>query len=322
MSYLPYGQSREENTISTDRQFTGHRKLEDSGIYHAGARFYSPVLGQFIQGDKVLFMRGSEDTDEKTSSITQDYSPYNMFKYARNNPLLYVDRDGADAVLVFDSKSVFGAGHVGMLMADAGDDWHYYSWAPSGKSPLHPKKRINVNRVPESFSYFTNDEGESKTIDPTANLDAFNTWLHETSADDGKPISSGSYDKMVYINGDFSASVVEAYERTQLNKKANMLNPRNWYNVFNRNCLHECLSLIQAGRLDESYGEGAISSVKNNGVMFLSAVLRVPNLAYSGVLQDYFQNPGDMQIFGRDVMETSDLQSLLMRDLHSRAIPN
>jgi len=318
--YYPYGTTNgEANTIS-DKQFTGHRSLTDTGVYHAGARFYSSQLGQFIQGDKVLFMRGSEHTDEKVSSITQDYSSSNMFKYARNNPLLYVDRDGADAVLVFDSQSVFGAAHVSVLMENNNNDWHYYSWGSNSGIPLDPKKNINIERVPDSFSYF-DENGAGLTIDPTESLDNLNVWLNETF-DGQKPLYRGTYDKMVYIKGNFANAVPLAYERKKLNEGSSMFNPLSWYNLANRNCLHECLSMLKAGELDKSYGEGLISDAKNNAIIFLSSVLRVPIFAYNGLLKNNFDNQSDMHIFSMDVVETSDLQSLLMRGQHNRPIAN
>jgi len=72
--YYPYGTDVQNNNISTDRQFTGHRKLEETGVYHAGARFYSPQLGQFIQADKV--------------------EGPNRYMYVGGNPVSYNDPTG------------------------------------------------------------------------------------------------------------------------------------------------------------------------------------------------------------------------------------
>lgn len=50
--YHPYGTTSGKSNSYSDKQFTGHRNLEDTGVYHAGARFYNPQLGMFIQADK------------------------------------------------------------------------------------------------------------------------------------------------------------------------------------------------------------------------------------------------------------------------------
>ncbi len=73
--YFPYGDDSETESLKgTDRQFTGHRKLEETGVYHAGARFYSPQLGQFIQADKV--------------------EGPNRYAYVQGNPIKYIDSSG------------------------------------------------------------------------------------------------------------------------------------------------------------------------------------------------------------------------------------
>jgi RHS repeat-associated protein len=51
VTYLPYGTS--DTNAPTDRLYTGQRKLEDTNLYHYGARFYNPELGVFIQPDSV-----------------------------------------------------------------------------------------------------------------------------------------------------------------------------------------------------------------------------------------------------------------------------
>ncbi|KXK11223.1 MAG: hypothetical protein UZ22_OP11002000428 [Microgenomates bacterium OLB23] len=73
-SFYPYGEDVENTQTSTDRQFTGHRSLGDAGVYHAGARFYNPQLGQFLHADRVE-------------------SPH-RYIYAVNNPVTYTDPTG------------------------------------------------------------------------------------------------------------------------------------------------------------------------------------------------------------------------------------
>lgn len=72
--YYPYGTDMKDADISLERKFTGHRELDKAGVYHAGARFYSPQLGQFIQADK-------------------KEGPH-RYAYALNNPISYTDPTG------------------------------------------------------------------------------------------------------------------------------------------------------------------------------------------------------------------------------------
>lgn len=54
--------------------FTGQRAINETGVYHFGARFYSPTLGIFIQPDRV--------------------EGPNTYAYVRNNPVSFNDPSG------------------------------------------------------------------------------------------------------------------------------------------------------------------------------------------------------------------------------------
>ena len=80
--YYPYGETRvTSGTIYTDKLFTGQREMAGLGIYHYGARFYSPKLGRFLSADTI---------------VPNLYNPQdlNRFSYVRNNPLRYTDPTG------------------------------------------------------------------------------------------------------------------------------------------------------------------------------------------------------------------------------------
>jgi len=49
MKYMPFGETLSGN-VSTDKLFTGQR-LDSTGLYYYGARYYDPVLGRFISAD-------------------------------------------------------------------------------------------------------------------------------------------------------------------------------------------------------------------------------------------------------------------------------
>src|SRR5688500_5322716 len=77
--YYPYGETRlTTGTIFTDKLFTGQREMVGLGIYHYGARFYSPKLGRFLSPD--TFVPGAANPQA-----------YNRYSYVLNNPLKYID---------------------------------------------------------------------------------------------------------------------------------------------------------------------------------------------------------------------------------------
>lgn len=67
-------------SVPTDIQFTGQR-LDDTGLYYYGARFYDPAIGRFISPDSV-----GPDLSNPQS--------FNRYSYVFNNPLTYNDPSG------------------------------------------------------------------------------------------------------------------------------------------------------------------------------------------------------------------------------------
>jgi RHS repeat-associated protein len=79
--YYPYGDSRNSTgTLATDKLFTGQR-LDDTGLYYYGARYYDPAIGRFISPDIYI----QNFTNPQT---------INRYSYALNNPLRYTDPTG------------------------------------------------------------------------------------------------------------------------------------------------------------------------------------------------------------------------------------
>ena len=80
--YYPYGETRvTTGTIYTDQLFTGQREMAGLGIYHYGARFYSPKLGRFLNADTIV----------PNAANPQDF---NRYSYVYNNPINYIDPSG------------------------------------------------------------------------------------------------------------------------------------------------------------------------------------------------------------------------------------
>jgi RHS repeat-associated protein len=81
--YYPYGEKRITTAaLPTDRLFTGQLELASlGGIYHYGARMYSPRLGRFLSADTIV-------PEPKYPQALNRYS------YVYNNPLKYVDPTG------------------------------------------------------------------------------------------------------------------------------------------------------------------------------------------------------------------------------------
>jgi RHS repeat-associated protein len=79
--YYPYGSTRSSSgSLDTDKKFTGQR-LDGTGLYYYGARYYDPTIGRFISADPIV------PNPANPQSL-------NRYSYCLNNPLRYVDPSG------------------------------------------------------------------------------------------------------------------------------------------------------------------------------------------------------------------------------------
>lgn len=102
--YLPFGEVRADiGTLITETDFgyTGQRNLSGMGLMDYNARFYSPLLGRFVQPDTIIPNPG-------------DSQAWNRYSYAYNNPCKYVDPSGH----VIVESEVAGGGGGGGITCD------------------------------------------------------------------------------------------------------------------------------------------------------------------------------------------------------------
>jgi RHS repeat-associated protein len=78
--FYAYGRYRRGGTLPTDHKFTG-QKLNGSGLYYYGARYYDPQIGLFLSPDSLI---------PDPASIWD----YNRLMYTRGNPLKFIDPSG------------------------------------------------------------------------------------------------------------------------------------------------------------------------------------------------------------------------------------
>lgn len=78
----------------THHRFTGKYLDDATGLYYFGARYYDPALGRFATPDP-LYMADPE-------RCTTNPIGCNLFAYANNNPMAFVDPTGLDGVVAGD----------------------------------------------------------------------------------------------------------------------------------------------------------------------------------------------------------------------------
>lgn len=89
LEYFPTGETWVEEA-SDKRQipylFTGKELDEETGLYYFGARYYDPRIGLFMATDPAYSTTPEEAVNNPRL--------YNLYAYAMNNPLRYIDPDG------------------------------------------------------------------------------------------------------------------------------------------------------------------------------------------------------------------------------------
>jgi RHS repeat-associated protein len=91
---LAFGDSLNQSSTScgqpdvSEQHFTGKERDAESGLDNFGARYYGSSMGRFMTPDPAWFVAAS----------VADPQSWNLYAYARNNPLVNIDSDGYDCV--------------------------------------------------------------------------------------------------------------------------------------------------------------------------------------------------------------------------------
>ena len=100
--YYAFGSDRRvAGTPATDHRFTG-QKVDGTGLYYYNARYYDPVIGQFVSPDSIV------------PEPNQVFA-YNRYMYVLGNPLKYTDPTGHR----YDPFGVGGGGCLTCVIAAA-----------------------------------------------------------------------------------------------------------------------------------------------------------------------------------------------------------
>ena len=111
LEYTPYGETwvdicKNNGLLYLPYKFTGKELDEETGLYYYGARYLDPKYSRWISADPALGEYVSSDYDGPSGGI-YNFTNLNLYHYAGNNPIKYIDPDGDDFKSVIKS---FGKG--------------------------------------------------------------------------------------------------------------------------------------------------------------------------------------------------------------------
>ncbi|MEM6342685.1 MAG: RHS repeat-associated core domain-containing protein [Bacteroidota bacterium] len=100
LDYFPFGSERiNSGSFEADKTYTNHYSDTETGLLYMGARYYGGDMRRFMSQDPAS-LYGPE-------TFLQDPQQLNLYTYARNNPLAYVDPNG---------ESILGAAVLGGIV--------------------------------------------------------------------------------------------------------------------------------------------------------------------------------------------------------------
>lgn len=233
-------------------RYSGEYYDKETGTIYLRARNYNPVDGRFTSEDSVwgkninllkgyydwleLYYSDNKKTLEKLKEEEKRYNvndplSLNLYTYCGNNPVLYVDPSGRDAIIITDTHAVQGFGHTSIIIQDKNENWYYFYWS-NDKAILQQVDDPNVLK----------------------DIQSFNKWVRENTNYDG------NYDESIYVKGDFDKSYNEAY--TAVKKYEPGTFTLDNYNLIFNNCSQMSYKLLDYGTLDN--GLSFSSVVRDN----------------------------------------------------------
>ena len=182
-------------------RYRGYYYDTETGLYYLNSRYYDPQVGRFINVDSRF--------DCSTEILF-----CNLFVYCANNCVIKYDPLGKDAIWLQDTDNVYTAGHTGLLLEDDDGSWYHFYWGNNRNG----KKGKSGNG--KTLIQYSGD----------INLKSINDlYLQEYG---------NTYEKMIYFEGDFSASISYINELLDKNKS---------YSLIFRNCVQVSATALSKG---------------------------------------------------------------------------
>jgi RHS repeat-associated protein len=252
--FYPFGGERAVTSTSGNvYKFTGHERDSETGLDYMKARYGSGGLARFLVVDPVGI----------NALRLVNPQRLNLYSYAANNPLAYVDPDGRDAIAVNLVGQVPLGGHAGIVVVNAFGDATYARFGPRGGKPFGPGK-VDVHtlgRVEFGPNGLPTDAAYQKLAEDIAGIE-------------GQPISTVGFN---YFRTSQQDSVLLATWMAEMWRRSNAGRAPE-YQLNRQNCATFCIAGLIVGN---AIGNKDISLVPNR-LFYLLATRADENWTWEG----------------------------------------
>jgi RHS repeat-associated protein len=135
--------------------FTGKERDTESGNDYFGARYYASTMGRLL----------SPDPHSGTLLHVLNPQRWNMYAYALNNPLLYTDPTGMDAIVVNTTSSAFGLGHVGIASVRSDGTAVYGEFGPAHDNWPVDRGKVSSQALKTKVEFGADGKPTQKSMD-------------------------------------------------------------------------------------------------------------------------------------------------------------
>jgi RHS repeat-associated protein len=219
--------------VSPSQRFTSKERDSETGLDFFGARYFSGAQGRFTSVDPLV------------ANLLRVLNPqrWNMYAYAVNNPLVYTDPDGRDALVVQFATGAHGLGHAGVasLQRSTGKG-RFADFQPLHAGSPHDVGRFGFDNI--SVTYGSDGKPTKESLVAVANQLA-----------DDEQVPRDSVSVAYFKTSDTETAALEAYIGNAFNLQQHGETPDYWVGF------RDCISFTQNGmaRVGKYWGTSILS---------------------------------------------------------------